>query len=174
MTDAERWRQVEAVLDAVLASPPEDRPRILSEHCAGDDALRREVEALVQHEQRAESFLEKPPSTIAAALIAERGARRHNGQRIGAYRLLHEIGAGGMSRVYLGERADGAFEQRVAVKLLRSNLDSDVDQHRFRTERQILATLNHPGIARLIDGGVTDDALPYLVQIGRASWRERV
>ncbi len=163
MTDAERWRQVEGVLDAVLASQPEDRPRVLSEHCTGDDALRREVEALLQHEQRAELFLAKPPSTIAAAFIAERGERRHDGQRIGAYRLLHEIGAGGMSRVYLGERADGAFEQRVAVKLLRSNLDSDVDQHRFRAERQILATLNHPGIARLIDGGVTDDALPYLV-----------
>ena len=163
MTAAERWRQVEGVLDAALASRPEERARVLTEHCAGDDILRREVEALLQHEQRAEVFLAKPPSTVAATLIAERGARRHDGERIGAYRILHEIGAGGMSRVYLGERVDGAFEQRVAVKLLRSNLDSDVDQRRFRAERQILATLNHPGIARLIDGGVTDDALPYLV-----------
>ncbi|MEO7457104.1 MAG: serine/threonine-protein kinase [Gemmatimonadaceae bacterium] len=163
MKDPERWRRVEHVLDAVLTSQPDRRREILDEECAGDAALRQEVESLLDSADRAEKFLNIPPSAAAAAAIAEAGSGNHVGRRVGAYRLVREIGHGGMSRVYRAERDDGAFVQQVAVKLLRSNLDSDADQHRFRAERQILATLNHPNIARLIDGGVTDDGLPFLV-----------
>ncbi len=85
------------------------------------------------------------------------------GRRIGVYRIVRQIGQGGTSQVFLAERADGQFTQQVALKLLRPGHDSEIDQVRFRAERQILASLNHPNIARLLDGGVTDDGLPYLV-----------
>src|SRR5262249_13688105 len=113
----------------------------------------------------ARAFIESPPAEAAAAIVDE--AREHaeqfEGRRIGAYRIVKQIGRGGMSRVFLAERADGAFEQRVALKLMRSRLDSEIDHDRFRAERQILATLNHPNIARLLDGGITTDGEPYLV-----------
>lgn len=165
MKDGNHWHRVESVLDAVLTRDPTQWPALLDEHCADDDALRREVEDLLARTSAAERYLTSPPAASAAALIAEAqgGNARPEARRIGAYRLLREIGRGGMSLVFLAERADGEFVQQVAIKLLRSNLDSDMDQHRFRAERQILATLNHPNIARLLDGGVTEDGLPYLV-----------
>ncbi|MEO5815931.1 MAG: serine/threonine-protein kinase [Gemmatimonadaceae bacterium] len=165
MKDGNHWHRVESVLDAVLTRDPAQWPSLLDEHCADDDALRREIEDLLARTGAAERYLTSPPAASAAALIAEAkdGNDRPEARRVGAYRLVREIGRGGMSLVFLAERADGEFAQKVAIKLLRSNLDSDVDQHRFRAERQILATLNHPNIARLLDGGVTDDGLPYLV-----------
>src|SRR5262249_12398238 len=85
------------------------------------------------------------------------------GQRFGAFRLTELIGRGGMAAVFLGRREDGDFEQRVAVKVLRRGLYSDVEQRLFRRERQLLAALEHPNIARLIDGGLTAAGVPYLV-----------
>ena len=168
--DVNRMRQVEAVLDTVLTSEPTQWPALLDEACSGDIELRREVEALLARLDTASRFLESPPGAIAAALIAETretedrlAADSFTGRRIGAYRIDRELGRGGMSRVFLAERADGEFEQLVALKLLRPGLDSDLDLARLRAERQILASLNHPNIARLFDGGVTDDGLPYLV-----------
>ena len=166
MNNADHWRRVESVLDAVLTRERPDWPAVLDERCANDASLRREVEGLLGRAATAAQFLAVPPAAAARALIDEAqkaAAGRDEGRRIGAYRILREIGRGGMSRVFLAERADGAFAQQAAIKLLRSNLDSDIDQHRFRAERQILATLNHPNIARLLDGGITDDGLPYLV-----------
>lgn len=166
MIEADRWRRVESVLDAVLERDRSEWPALLEETCRDDPDLQRQVEALLDRLDAASGFLESPPIAIAAALVAE--AREHEavsaeGRRLGPWRLLAEIGRGGMGRVFLAERADGQFEQRVAIKLLRPGLDSDIDRIRFRTERQILASLNHPGIARLLDGGVTDDGQPYLV-----------
>ena len=168
--DVNRMRQVDAVLDVVLTSEPAQWPALLDEQCSGDVELRREVEALLARLDTASRFLESPPGAIAAALIAEEreaderlAADTYTGRRIGAYRIDRELGRGGMSRVFLAERADGEFEQHVALKLLRPGLDSDLDLARLRAERQILASLNHPNIARLLDGGVTDDGLPYLV-----------
>jgi len=164
--DADRWRRLEDVLDAALTLEPARRNALLDERCSGDPELRREVEALLSRLDTAQKLLDSPPAAAAAALLAE--ARRPADdegfeRRVGAYRLVRELGRGGMSRVYLAERADGEFEQRVAVKVLRPGLDSDLDLERFRVERQILASLNHPNIARLLDGGVSDDGLPYLV-----------
>ena len=161
--NAERWRKVEAVLDAALDSDPSTWPAVLDRGCGNDTELRREVEALLGHVTSAERFLQSPPVASAAALVSERRAPSIEGGRIGAYRVVRQIGQGGTARVYLAERDDGQFAQRVALKVLRPGLDSEIDQGRFRAERQILASLSHPNIARLLDGGVTDEGLPYLV-----------
>jgi tRNA A-37 threonylcarbamoyl transferase component Bud32 len=135
---------------------------------AADAPLRDELTSLLAaHESSAPtSTTSRRPSiapAYAAVIDAPTAGPRWEGRRIGAYRLVREVGRGGMSRVFLAERADGAFEQRVALKLLRPGFDSDIDVQRFRAERQILASLDHPNIARLLDGGLTDDGLPYLV-----------
>ena len=165
--DLDRWRAVERVLDLALAEDPQRWPAVLDASCSGDPELRAEVESLLQHVPNAGRYPLSPPSAIAAAIVAETNGPEHDardvGRRVGAYRLLQEIGRGGTARVFLAERADGQFEQQVAVKLLRPGLDTELDQARFRAERQILAALNHPNIARLFDGGVTDDGVPYLV-----------
>jgi serine/threonine-protein kinase len=166
--DPSSWARVEQVLDAVLTSAPSERSRLLEQRCAGDADLRREVEALLARHDRLDRFLETPPAVVAEAMEGRdaadlAGGGPAAGRRIGAYRLVRPIGRGGMARVYLAERADGAFEQQVAIKLLRADLDSPVDLARFRSERQILASLSHPNIARLLDGGVTEDGQPYLV-----------
>ena len=165
--DPDRWQRVEQVLDIALTTEPAQWPAILDETCSTDPELRREVEALLRRVATAQHYLEVPPAAIAAAVIAEArestAGERNEGRRVGVYQIVREIGRGGMSRVFLAERADGQFTQQVALKLLRLGLDSEIDQERFRAERQILASLNHPNIARLLDGGVTDDGLPYLV-----------
>src|SRR5688500_8125464 len=159
-----RWREVEAVLDATLDSDPSTWPAILEQRCAGDADLRREVEALLGRYDSALRFLDSPPVATAAAMVAEaQAATRAEGKRIGPYRIVRQLGQGGTARVFLAERDDGQFTQRVALKLLRPGHDSEIDQGRFRAERQILASLSHPNIARLLDGGMSDDGLPYLV-----------
>jgi eukaryotic-like serine/threonine-protein kinase len=165
--ETDYWHRVERVLDLALERDPSDWSNVLDTACDNDRALRDDVEDLLSRLSTAQSFLETPPAATAAALIQE--ARRldspasHDGRRVGAHRIVRQIGRGGMSRVFLAERADGEFTQQVALKLLRPGLDSEIDRHRFRAERQILASLNHPNIARLLDGGVSDDGQPYLV-----------
>lgn len=163
--DPDRWRRIGEVLDAALSCEPEHGPAVLDATCAGAPDLRREVEELLRRVDRARGFLESPPTAAAAAVLAEANEAQVSecGRRIGAYQIEHEIGHGGMSRVFLAHRADGQFEQLVALKLLRPGLDTEIDQARFRAERQILASLNHPNIARLLDGGLTDAGQPYLV-----------
>lgn len=163
--ESEHWKKVERIIDVALESDPSHWPRVLDEESKGDVALRQEAASLLTHYTAARSFLESPPVEAAASLIAEERApaQQFEGRRIGVYRLVKQIGRGGMSRVFLAERADGAFEQQVAIKLLGPGLDSDIDHDRFRAERQILATLNHPNISRLLDGGVTADGTSYLV-----------
>ena len=166
--NADRLRRLDGVLEAVLTREPTEWPSVLDVECSGDPELRREVEAMLARLDSAKGFLATPPGALAAALVAEETERAQSGnaregKRIGAYRVVRELGRGGMARVFLAERADGQFEQQVALKLLRPGLDSDLDQERFRGERQILASLNHPHIAKLLDGGVTDDGVPYLV-----------
>jgi len=168
--DVDRMRRVETVLDAVLAREPTEWPALLDKACSGDTALRKEVEDLLARLDTASRFLDSPPGAVAAAFVAEtresesrRASDSFIGRRVGPYRIERELGRGGMSRVFLAERADGEFEQQVALKFLRPGLDSELDLARLRAERQILATLNHPNIARLFDGGLTEEGLPYLV-----------
>src|SRR5690606_33623906 len=164
----ERWQLLRVLLDQALDLPPERRDAFLSEACGDDAALRAELEALLEAEARAGTLLESPVAERAGELVEQlvQAAPEPDallGHQVGAYRLLHEIGRGGMGSVYLAERMDGQFEQRVAVKLLRRGLDTDDVLRRFLAERQILASLSHPQIAHLLDGGATPDGRPYLV-----------
>ena len=163
--DSGRWRDVERVLDLTLDSHPDGWTAILDEECSGDPELRREVEALLGRYASARRFLDSPPAAAAAALIkeAQSVADTREVKRIGVYRIVRQIGRGGTSLVFHAQRDDGQFSQQVALKLLHPGHDSEIDQGRFRAERQILASLNHPNIARLLDGGLAEDGRPYLV-----------
>lgn len=163
--DRDRWQRIGGILDAALECEPERWPDVLDAACIGAPDLRREVEDLLGRVGDVSEFLVSPSAAVAAAVIADAHDAREAqaGQRIGAYSVVREIGRGGMSRVFLAQRADGQFEQHAALKLLRPGLDTEIDRARFRAERQILASLNHPNIARLLDGGLTDTGQPYLV-----------
>jgi serine/threonine protein kinase/tetratricopeptide (TPR) repeat protein len=168
------WSEADALFAVALEMDAPARDRLLRRECAGRPEVRREVEELLSAAAAAESCFRPIPGAIGEALhacLTERvGALADSdeadssvGRRIGRYRLVRRLARGGMGTVYLAERADGAFERRVAMKLLRRGLDTDDILARFRAERQILADLEHPNIARLIDGGSTTDGRPYLV-----------
>jgi len=153
-----------------LDLPVGARAAYLDEACAGDPELRRQVEELLAADAAAGSFLAGSAVERAAPLVAEIAEALEApspasaaGSVIGVYRLGEELGDGGMGVVYLAERTDGQFEQQVAVKLLRQGLHGEEARRRFRQERQILARLEHPGIARLLDGGVTAEGSPFFV-----------
>jgi serine/threonine protein kinase/Tfp pilus assembly protein PilF len=166
--DPARLDRLGRILDEVLDLPPEEVPGALDRLCAGETLLRSQAEALVAADTEAGRFLEEP----AIGTVPGLGRLKDGGEgllpdtsllgaRLGPYRVLREIARGGMGRVFLAERADGAFEQTVAVKLVKRGLDTDAIIGRFLRERQILARLAHPNIARLLDGGVTGDGLPW-------------
>jgi serine/threonine protein kinase/TolB-like protein/tetratricopeptide (TPR) repeat protein len=161
----ERWRQIEQLLDSALETLPERRANFLDLACAGEADLRAQVEQLLRACEESEDFLRHPAEEFAAPILAILASASHPaapGARIGPYRILEEAGRGGMAVVYLAERDDGQFRQRVALKLLCAGVIPEDDLlPRFREERQILASLEHPGIARLLDGGVTEDGLPW-------------
>src|SRR5207245_5929724 len=139
------------LLEKALALDPQKRGEYLDALCATDSELRREVESLlVSHERAGSSFLNAP-----AAVMGENAARSsvRSGRRIGTYDILDQIGHGGMGEVFSAVRADGQYEKKVAIKLVRSGYDTESILERFRNERQILASLEHPNIARLLDGG---------------------
>ena len=168
--DPVRWARIEAILDDVLACESREWPALLNERCRDDKELRAEVESLLRVAEPASQFLDAPPANAAAAFVADENhgpqslvLESYVGRRVGAYRIVRQLGRGGMSYVFLAERADGDYTHQVALKLLRPGLDTEIDHARFRAERQILASLDHPNIARLLDGGATDDGLPYLV-----------
>ena len=166
----ERWQEVDALLAAALERPPEDRQPFLDRECGDDGTLSREVEELLAAAGKLGCFLEKPalegsalePTTTGLAHAGEAPDRLPAGGSIGPYRIERELGRGGMGTVYLALRADDAFRKEVAVKLLQPGMGSALVR-RFQSERQILATLEHPAIARLLDGGTAADGRPYLV-----------
>jgi serine/threonine protein kinase/Tfp pilus assembly protein PilF len=144
----EHWQQVKMLLEGALERRAGERAAYLDRACGDDPELRREVESLLAAEDEAGSFIEKP----VFSLRDHRTEPSLTGRRLGAYRLLEEIG-----------RADDAFDRQVAVKVLKRGLDTDEILDRFHRERRILAHLDHPNIARLLDAGSTDEGLPYLV-----------
>lgn len=161
----DRWQHIKAILDEVLQCPPADQPGRLDALCADDAALRSEVESLLRADADAPAFLDGDAAALGLRLfdgLAPDETIDASG-RIGPYRLVDEIGAGGMGIVYRAERADGHFNQEVALKVLPRYFETEERLARFRAERQILASLNHPNIARLLDGGVTSAGHPYLV-----------
>ncbi|MEZ5558721.1 MAG: serine/threonine-protein kinase [Pseudomonadales bacterium] len=153
-----RWERLQQIFHEAAALPEAERSAFVSAQCGADLEMRDELLRLLQAEVDPERVVSAELDQIdsAAELALE-------GTEIGAYRLLRRIGSGGMGSVYLAERADGTFERQVALKVVKRGMDSERVVQRFRVERQILARLNHPNIARLLDGGITDDGRPYFV-----------
>ena len=161
---SERWQRADRILEAALDAAPEQRAQVVADACGDDVALRAEVERLLEADARNDAFLERPAPGLEGDTAPETGSHSdESGLRLGPYRLLRRIGQGGMGAVYLAERTDGEFERRVAIKLLRDGHDEAEAVARFQRERQSLAHLQHPHIARLHDGGRGEDGRPYLV-----------
>ncbi len=147
---SEHRQKIETIFHTVTVLAAYERKEYLDKVCAESPELRKEIEDLLVQFDIENTTAEKELDSM-------------RGRIIGAYRLIREIGRGGMGAVYLAERADGIFKTKAAVKLIKRGMDTDSILRRFRNERQILAALNHPNIARLLDGGTTDDGLPYFV-----------
>jgi serine/threonine-protein kinase len=160
--DAGRWQRVREVFAAAQARPQEERAALLAQLCGDDLTLRGEVESLLAADASPALRSGRVLEEVAPELDGLTGAPRE-GARVGPYRLRERIGQGGMGQVFAAERADGQFQQAAAVKLLRVGFADAASVSRFRTEREILARLEHPNIARLLDGGLTEQELPYLV-----------
>jgi eukaryotic-like serine/threonine-protein kinase len=161
---SERWARIKELFEAAADLAPNERAALLSNECDGDTALRREVESLVESDSHTDGFIEKPAFEVPRDLFPESPPEESLvGRQFGAYQIIREIGRGGLGAVYLAARADDEYRKEVAIKLVRRGLDTEDILRRFRNERQILAQLDHPNIARLIDGGTTDDGLPYFV-----------
>jgi hypothetical protein len=154
---APQLARVDGLLDELLDLPVESRLSVLDRKCADDPAVHAEVRSLLSAAKAVGGFLSTPAMLATEPLLEDIPP----GTRIGAWRITRRIGRGGMGVVYEAERAEGDFQQRVAVKLLRQ--ESVAELPRFHIERQILASLEHPGVARLYDAGVTSDERPYMV-----------
>jgi non-specific serine/threonine protein kinase/serine/threonine-protein kinase len=156
---SDRWQRLESLFHAALERPPAGRAAFLAEASGDDEELRTEVERLLASDEQASTFIGGAAAHVgrlAATVLPE-------SRQLGAFGIVRELGRGGMGTVYLGERADAQFDMRVAIKVISRGMNSDAVVQRFRYERQILAGLEHPNIARLFDGGTTDEGLPYLV-----------
>ena len=157
--DNDRWRQIDELFGRALEVEAEERDAFLKRRCGGDEDLERAVLRLLALEVEAASFLAEPIGSVGRTAEAP-GVL--NGARLGPYRLLRPLGHGGMGSVYLARREDD-YQQKVAIKLLRRGVVGETARRQLRKERQILARLEHPNIARLYDGGTTAEGLPYLV-----------
>lgn len=158
----EHWQKIKPILEAALEINPDKRHLFLESIC-DDGAMLCEIESLLNFEGRKADRFEQSAYDIVTENGDFEAPKSHIGTQIGRYRVISELGAGGMGTVFLAERADGEFEQKVALKLIKSGLGSDSILRRFVSERQILASLDHPNIAHLIDGGTSDDSLAYFV-----------
>ena len=156
----ERWQRASQVLDQLLDLPDEAVDEALPRLCGDDDGLRADVRALLAADRSTDPFLSTPAPERAAGLVAATVEPDPIGEVLGAWRIVQALGEGGMGRVYAAERVDG-FSQRAALKLLRSDRLRGDARARFLHERQILARLDHPLIARVLDGGVTGDGRPW-------------
>jgi eukaryotic-like serine/threonine-protein kinase len=167
--EIERWHEIKDKLDAVLSLAPEQRAAYLDQASAADPELRRELQSLLaSHEQAGTDFLNVPPSQAAAhpSVLKDLDPEHRDpmiGRRLGTYEIVEQIGVGGMGEVYRATRADDQYHKQVAIKLVRASQNSDFVIRRFKNERQILAGLDHPNIARMLDGGTTEEGIPYFV-----------
>ncbi len=163
----DRWAEADTLFDAALQRPRDERTAFLRATCGHDPDLYHAVTALLETDDAAERALGESATKFAARLLEDLGEESEadlaEGTRVGPYRIVREIGRGGMGTVYLAERADETFEKQVALKLVKRGMDTDEVLRRFRFERQVLAGLDHPNIARLLDAGAAEDGRPYLV-----------
>lgn len=158
----ERWRRVKEIFSAASELDPVAAGTCLDEACGGDAELRAEVESLLGAHTAEEAIVDRPAAERLPPEFVQ-GEDRWLGRRIGPYEITALIGHGGMGEVYRARRVDAEYEKEVAIKLVPGGFHAAYMLQRFRAERQILASLDHPNIARLIDGGVTEDGAPYLV-----------
>jgi serine/threonine-protein kinase len=172
----DRWTTIQALFEAALERPPEKREAFLNDACKGDADLAREVESLLEADRRGHALLDASVTGSPALAAWDAAVARATGDaaagdasgllptagtRVGPYRVVGSLGRGGMGSVFLAERADGAFERTVALKVIRSGALSDTAVQRFEQERQILARLDHPNVASLYGGGMTPEGHPY-------------
>ncbi len=154
----ERWERIQQIFDLAVDSDDSLRESLVRRECGNDTAMYAEVMALLAADAQGHPLLDRE-----SAIVLPPEEPSLIGTRLGPFRLIEEIGSGGMGNVFLAERTDGQFEQRVAIKVVQSGLRTRIILRRFHQERQILARLNHPNIARLLDGGLTPDGRPYFV-----------
>lgn len=159
----ERWQRIEELYHLALEREGAERAAYLEAACAEDAELLREAKTLLAAHEQAGDFIEEPVASVAACLLTGERSSARIGQQIGPYQILALLGMGGMGEVYLASRADDQYQKQVAIKIVKRDMDSEIILRRFRRERQILASLNHPHIAGLLDGGLTADGLPYFV-----------
>ncbi len=154
------WKQVETIFLEALDLPPHDRDRFLRHCCSGDPEMLADVMSLLAADVESEALIDAAVQDVAASLF---DTQNLIGKRLGLYRIDREIGRGGMGSVYLAFRDDSEYQKNVAIKIVRRGMDTADVLERFRHERQILANLEHPYIARLFDGGSTNDGVPFFV-----------
>jgi eukaryotic-like serine/threonine-protein kinase len=159
----ERLRQIRAIFESVIDLLPKDRDRILADARKADPSLAAAVGELLTAHQSSDGFMERPIASLHAPAAPDDARLYLAGSRIGSYEVIREIGRGGMGTVYEAARVDGSFRKRVAIKVIRATLATESLQENFRRERQILAGLDHPNIARILDGGTTEAGLPFFV-----------
>lgn len=159
MSTTARWQRVRELFHACMELDPAQRNALLTQECAADPALKAEVESLLASLAASSTFMETP----AAAAFSLRDEPSWIGRILGSYKILSLLAAGGMGEVYRAIRADGLYPQAVAIKLIRRELAGQIMLSRFRAEREILAALQHPNIARILDAGITEAGLPYIV-----------
>ncbi len=162
--EPERWQQINDLFQSATERAPEERAAFLDQACHGDEGMCREVESLIASYERAENFIESPAFEVSPELLTNDRAGALVGELIGHYRVESLIGVGGMGVVYLARRADEQYEKLVAIKLIKRGMDTDSVLRHFRNERQILASFDHPNIARLFDGIATSNPRTSLLR----------
>ncbi|MCB1037671.1 MAG: protein kinase, partial [Acidobacteria bacterium] len=156
----EAWRQLEDLLDHALDLPEAERVAFLGRSC-GTGPIRNQLESLLAAHEETEGPLERLAQDLRQFPLQAPLDAPGPGERVGSYELLEVIGQGGMGVVYRAQRADGEFQQEVALKLIRNPLSDPAAGKRFLAERQILALISHPNVARLLDGGLTQTGHPF-------------
>src|ERR1700690_3253356 len=158
---SEPLKPVGAIFDAALELPPERRPAYLIEACGGDDSLRQRVEALLRAHESVEAFMDHPAVDLRREPLVVQPAEQP-GDKIGRYKLLQQIGEGGCGVVYMAEQEE-PVRRRVALKVIKLGMDTKSVIARFEAERQALALMDHPNIAKVLDAGATDAGRPFFV-----------
>ena len=159
MTD-DQWQKLKTIFNDALERKESERIRFIEQACGNDPELKKEALSLLESYSTT-GILDNPPNNLVSSVLSQHTSVEKNGEKIGPYKIIKTLGIGGMGNVYLAERSDGHFEQKVALKLLRTGMISKNQTRRFLAERQILAKLHHENIARLYDGGVTEAGQPW-------------